>query len=87
MSTAPGEKNSAGDSPCDEREEMTDRELAAYGYIWAYSNQHEMSPSMSEVAKGLGSEHAQTAAYIVENLEEKGYIKKRPHTPRSLRIV
>lgn len=68
-------------------EELTNREMAALGFIKGYLSEHQYPPSMREIASALGSDSPNTARHLITKLEEKGYVKKTPYQPRSLRVI
>ena len=57
-----------------EKTEMTKREHDVYNYILEYRKEKRFSPSMREIAEGLGLHYVSTIHVHVHNLVDKGWL-------------
>jgi repressor LexA len=66
--------------------EMSRRQQEVYDFIKDYHAQNGISPSVSDIAAGLGLAHTTIAIYV-DVLKKKGFVKSLPGIPRSLTVV
>ena len=57
-----------------EKIKMTRREQDVYDYILEYRKEKRFSPSMREIAEGIGLHSASTVHVHVHNLVDKGWL-------------
>ena len=57
-----------------EKAEMTKREHDVYNYILEYRKEKRFSPSMREIADGIGLHSASTIHVHIHNLVSKGWL-------------
>jgi len=55
--------------------------LKAYLVQWGYP------PSYREVQEGLGFANVCSVQYALDGLERRGYIKRKPHSPRAIQLI
>lgn len=58
-----------------EKIQMTKRENDVYHYIVKYRKEKRFSPSMREIAEGIGLHSASTVHVHVHNLMDKGWLQ------------
>ena len=58
-----------------ERTRLTKREQDVYDYILEYRKEKRFSPSMREIAEGIGLHSASTVHVHVHNLMDKGWLQ------------
>jgi len=58
-----------------EKIEMTKREQDVYDYILEYRKEKRFSPSMREIADGIGLHSASTVHVHIHNLVNKGWLR------------
>ena len=58
-----------------EKIQMTKRENDVYHYIVKYRKEKRFSPSMREIAEGVGLHSASTVHVHVHNLMDKGWLQ------------
>lgn len=66
---------------------ITKKQLQILQYIEAYLEENHSSPSYREIAAGLGLSSVSAVAEHVENLVEKGALKKVDGAARTLEIL
>ena len=66
---------------------LTKKQLAVLDFLQEFTETHEYSPSYREIMAGLGLNSVSAVAEHVENLVEKGVLKKVPGAARSLEIM
>lgn len=66
---------------------LTKKQLALLDFLQDFTETHEYSPSYREIMAGLGLNSVSAVAEHVENLVEKGVLKKVPGAARSLEIM
>lgn len=66
---------------------ITKKQKQILDFISAFMEQNNYSPSYREIMSGLGLSSVSAVAEHVENLVEKGALKKIPGAARSLEIV
>ena len=66
---------------------LTKKQLAVLEYIEDFTEENGYSPTYREIMAGLGLSSVSAVAEHVENLVEKGVIKKVPGAARSLEIL
>ncbi len=62
---------------------LTGKQKQASDFINAYIRKRGFSPSLREIARHLGKE-VSTAQYFVEQLRQKGYLKKQAYKARAI---
>jgi len=67
-------------------EGLSKRQQEVYDYINQYHADNGISPSLADIADGLGLSNSTIATYI-ENLRKKGRVTSIPNIPRSLRVI
>ncbi len=68
-------------------QKLTKKQKQVLDFIREFSLSHTYSPSYREIMSGLGLSSVSAVAEHVENLVEKGALKKVPGAARSLEIV
>ena len=66
---------------------LTKKQLAVLNYLQDFTEEKGYSPSYREMMAGLGLSSVSAVAEHVENLVEKGVLKKVPGATRSLEIL
>lgn len=68
-------------------EPLKEREKKILAYMKAELNQKGYPPTVREMCQSLGIKSTSTAHKDLENLEQKGYIRKDPSKPRAIEIL
>lgn len=68
-------------------EKITKKQKLILDFIAEFMETHDYSPSYREIMAGVGLSSVSAVAEHVENLAEKGVLKKTPGAARSLEIV
>ena len=68
-------------------DKLTKKQLAVLNYLQDFTEEKGYSPSYREMMAGLGLSSVSAVAEHVENLVEKGVLKKVPGAARSLEIL
>lgn len=63
---------------------LTQRQKQALDYITTYIQKNGYSPALKDVASFLGTENLSTAQYFVEQLTQKGYLKRENYKNRGI---
>lgn len=63
---------------------LTKKQKETLDFITSFRVENSYSPSLSDIAKHLRTKNLSTAQYYVEQLEEKGYLKKVPNKSRGI---
>lgn len=66
---------------------LTKKQLAVLNYLESFTEENGYSPSYREMQAGLGLSSVSAVAEHVNNLVEKGVVKKVPGAARSLEIL
>lgn len=66
---------------------ITKKQLAVLGYIDTFTREKGYSPSYREIMGGLGLSSVSAVAEHIDNLVNKGVIKKNPGEARSLEVL
>lgn len=66
------------------RKPITKRQKEVLNFIIHFMANNGYSPSLQEIADFLGTENVSTAQYFVQELEEKGYLKKKSNVARGM---
>jgi repressor LexA len=66
---------------------LTKRQKQALDYITKYLQDKGYSPALKEVAKFLGTENLSTAQYFIDQLTQKGYLKRESYKNRGISPV
>ncbi|MBQ6320873.1 hypothetical protein IJI17_01455 [Candidatus Saccharibacteria bacterium] len=66
---------------------LTKKQKLIIDFISEFTKTHNFSPSYREIMSGLGLTSVSSVAEHVENLVEKGALKKTPGAARSLEVV
>ena len=66
---------------------LTKKQLAVLEFLQEYTETHGCSPSYREIMAGMGLSSVSAVAEHVDNLVEKGVLKKVPGAARSLEIL
>ena len=69
------------------REKTTKKQRELLSYIENFIRQNDFSPSYREIMKAMGYKSVSTVANHIDNLIERGYIKKGKSGIRMLEIV
>jgi SOS-response transcriptional repressor LexA len=67
-------------------EGMSKRQQEVYDFIEQYHSKNGISPSMADIANGLGLANSTIATYI-EALRKKKRVTSMVGVPRSLRVI
>ncbi|MCL5797391.1 MAG: transcriptional repressor LexA [Patescibacteria group bacterium] len=63
---------------------LTQRQKQALDYITKYIQENGYSPALKDVASFLGTENLSTAQYFIEQLTQKGYLKRETYKNRGI---
>lgn len=63
---------------------LTQRQKQALDFITKYIQENGFSPSLKDVARFLGTENLSTAQYFVDQLTQKGHLKKETGKNRGI---
>lgn len=66
---------------------LTKKQKEVYDFIETFIEQHGYSPSLDEIARGLGLRSLATVHKHVRNLSEKGALKRAWNRGRSIEVV
>lgn len=66
---------------------LTKKQLALLNFIEKFTSENGVSPTYREIMSGLGLSTVSVVAEHIDNLIEKGVIKKAPGEARSLEIL
>jgi len=66
---------------------MTPHQKRCLDFIIAFWKEHGYAPSFTEIQHFLGAKSKSTVASLVYNLERRGFIKRIPHSARSITVV
>ena len=66
---------------------LTKKQLALLNFIEEFTKENSYSPSYREIMSGLGLSSVSAVAEHIDNLVDKGVIKKVPGAARSLEIA
>ncbi|MBR2994474.1 winged helix-turn-helix transcriptional regulator [Candidatus Saccharibacteria bacterium] len=66
---------------------LTKKQLAVLEYLQDFTEEKGYSPSYREIQAGLGLSSVSAVAEHIDNLVEKGVIKKVPGAARSLEVL
>ena len=66
---------------------LTKKQLAVLDYLQDFTEENGYSPSYREIQAGLGLSSVSAVAEHVENLVQKGVLKKVPGAARSLEVL
>lgn len=67
--------------------ELTKKQLATLEFISKFIDEHKYSPTVREVASGLGLSSTSSAKFHLKHLEEAGYISNVPGISRAITIL
>lgn len=65
---------------------MSERELAVYKFIISHIQEYGYAPTVREIASAM-SISLSTALYCLSDLENDGWIKVKPATPRAIKVM
>lgn len=68
-------------------ERSTKRQRELLNWVDEFIKEHGYGPSYREVMSGLGYKSVSTVAVHIDGLIEKGYLRKRDNSARSLEVV
>ena len=68
-------------------ERSTKRQKELLDFVDSFIQQHGFGPSYREVMTGLGYKSVSTVAIHINGLIERGYLRKRDRSARSLEVV
>ena len=68
-------------------ERSTKRQKELLMFVDGFIKEHGYGPSYREVMNGLGYKSVSTVAVHIDGLIEKGYLRKRDNSARSLEVV
>lgn len=63
---------------------LTQRQKQALDYITKYLQENGYSPALKDVASFLGTENLSTAQYFIDQLTQKGYLKRENYKNRGI---
>lgn len=66
---------------------LTAKQQTVLNYIANFNAEHDFSPTYREIMEGLGLKSVSSVAEHIENLVNKGALKRRPNEARSLEII
>ncbi|MBR3256926.1 hypothetical protein IKG02_01385 [Candidatus Saccharibacteria bacterium] len=68
-------------------EKITKKQKLIIDFINEFTKEHDFSPSYREIMSGVGLSSVSAVAEHVENLVEKGALRKTPGAARSLEVI
>ncbi|RUS47553.1 helix-turn-helix domain-containing protein [Cohnella sp. AR92] len=68
------------------KQPLTDKQLNVFRYIREYITDKGYSPTVREIARGVGLASTSSVARYLTELEDKGYIERREATPRAIAL-
>lgn len=68
-------------------QKLTKKQMLILDFIAGFMAENDSSPSYREIAAGLNLSSVSSVAEHVENLVDKGFLKKVPGAARSLEII
>lgn len=66
---------------------MTELQLKCLNFIRDFIDRHEYSPSLDEIATGIGQKNKSSIYRLVIALESQGKVTRTPHRDRTIQIV
>ena len=66
---------------------LTKKQLAVLNYLQDFTEENGYSPSYREIMSGLGLSSVSAVAEHIDNLVEKGVLRKVPGAARSLEVL
>ncbi|MDD6604172.1 MAG: transcriptional repressor LexA [Eubacteriales bacterium] len=66
--------------------QLTDKQQLVFDYIRQTIEERGVAPSVREIAKAAGYRSTSTVQYVLDKLEEYGYIQRDPMLKRTIRI-
>ena len=66
---------------------LTKKQLKLFNFIKKYIDENNIAPSYEEMKKGTGSSTKCTIFTKINQLQERGWIKKLPGKNRSITII
>lgn len=66
--------------------QLTEKQQVVFDYIKSSIDDNGFAPSVRDIAKAVGYASPSTVQYVLDKLEEYGYIERDPHLKRTLRI-
>lgn len=66
---------------------LTATQAAVYRYLADYIGAHEFAPSFEEIAAHFGYQSLATVHEHLQNLERKGWIRRRYNESRSIELL
>jgi len=66
---------------------LTQKQVAVINFIEGSISKHGFSPTYEEIAEGVGFRHKGRVCTIVDQLEERGLVRRLPHRARSIALV
>ncbi len=70
-----------------EKNPLTKRQRDVLNFIVRFISKNGYSPSLKDTAGFLGTENISTAQYFIQELENKGYLKKKSNISRGISTV
>lgn len=65
---------------------LTERQRAVLDFIVRFIEAHEVSPSIQEIGRAMGTSATAALAHVVA-LDKKGYVRRNPREWRSLEVI
>jgi repressor LexA len=69
-----------------QKSKLTSAQQRVYAWIVDYFERMNMSPTLAEIAEGLGYRHVSSMIVHMNALVKKGYIKKHPNIARGIEV-
>lgn len=66
---------------------LTPRLAQCYSFIGAYCLEHGYSPSLQEIAAHMGLAGRSSAIRLIEELEERGLVRRIPNRSRNVEVI
>ena len=66
---------------------LTKKQTLILDFISEFTKGNDFSPSYREIMKGVGLSSVSAVAEHIDNLVEKGVVKKTPNAARSLEVI
>ena len=68
-------------------EDLTDVQIAILDYIKQEIRVKNYPPSVREISEKVGLKSTSSVQYQLNNLMQKGYLRRDPQKPRALKVV
>jgi repressor LexA len=67
--------------------DLTDRQRAVLDFIVAHKAREDWAPTIREICDHFGINSPNGVVCHLDALEKKGYIERRPNSPRAIKVI